>query len=115
MTTPYVFRLAAVVRVVDGDTLDLDLDLGFSITLRQRVRLVGINAPETRTKNAAEKARGLQAQQFVIEWLQRPGAVLVRTTKDDKYGRMLADCYRQGEPSLCEELLAWGLASPYRA
>ena len=114
MTTTYTTRLASVARVVDGDTLDLDLDLGFSITLRQRVRLIGIDAPEVRTRDAAEKARGLQAQQFVVEWLQRPGLVWVRTTKDDKYGRMLAEPYRKGEPSLCEELLAWGLAVPYR-
>ena len=114
MTTTYITRLASVARVVDGDTLDLDLDLGFSITLRQRVRLIGIDAPEVRTRDAEEKARGLQAQQFVVEWLQRPGLVWVRTTKDDKYGRMLADLYREGEPSLCEELLAWGLAGPYR-
>jgi micrococcal nuclease len=114
MTTPYITRLASVARVVDGDTLDLDLDLGFSVTLRQRVRLIGIDAPEVRTRDDAEKARGLQAQRFVVEWLQRPGLVWVRTTKDDKYGRMLADCFRVGEPSLCEELLAWGLAVPYR-
>jgi endonuclease YncB( thermonuclease family) len=68
---------------VDGDTVDLDLDLGFSITLRQRVRLYGIDAPE------------------------------VRTSKEEKYGRMLADCYREGEPSLYTELLERGLARPY--
>ena len=113
-TKTYITRLACVARVVDGDTLDLDLDLGFSITLRQRVRLIGLDAPEVRTRDAAEKARGLQAQRFVVEWLQRPGLVWVRTTKDDKYGRMLADLYREGEPSLREELLAWGLAVPYR-
>jgi micrococcal nuclease len=114
MTTTYTTRLASVARVVDGDTLDLDLDLGFSITLRQRVRLIGIDAPEVRTRDAAEKARGLATAAHVVGWLGRPGQVLVTTTKDDKYGRMLADCFRVGEPSLCEELLAWGLAVPYR-
>ena len=111
---PYVYRLLRVARVVDGDTIDLDLDLGFSITLRQRVRLIGIDAPETRTRDAAEKARGLEAQRFVAEWFQRPGQVLVRTTKEEKYGRMLADCFREGEPSLCAELLERGLAMAYR-
>jgi micrococcal nuclease len=114
MTARYTFRVASIARAVDGDTLDLDLDLGFSITLRQRVRLIGIDAPEVRTRDAAEKARGLQAQAFVVEWFQRPGLVWVRTTKEEKYGRMLADCYREGEPSLCTELLGWGLAVPYR-
>jgi micrococcal nuclease len=48
-----------VAKVVDGDTVDLDLVLGFSITLRQRVRLYGIDAPELRSKDPAEKAKGL--------------------------------------------------------
>lgn len=110
----YIYRLLRVARVVDGDTIDLDLDLGFSITLRQRVRLIGVNAPEIRSRNAAEKARGLQAEAFVMEWFQRPGQVFVQTTKEEKYGRMLADCFRSGESTLCAELLATGLALPYR-
>jgi micrococcal nuclease len=114
MTTTYTTRLASVARVVDGDTLDLDLDLGFSITLRQRVRLIGIDAPEMRTRDAAEKTRGLATAAHVVGWFERPGQVLVTTTKDDKYGRMLADLYRESEPSLCTELLTLGLAVPYR-
>ena len=110
---PYVYRLKAMAKVVDGDTVDLDLDLGFSLTLRQRVRLYGIDAPELRSKDPAEKAKGQESQAFVTQWFERPGAVLVRTTKEEKYGRMLADCYREGSPSLCTELLQRGLARPY--
>jgi micrococcal nuclease len=110
---PYVYRLKAVAKVVDGDTVDLDLDLGFSITLRQRVRLYGIDAPELRSKDPAEKAKGLESQAFVAQWFEQPGPVLVRTSKEEKYGRMLADCYREGAPSLCTELLERGLAVPY--
>jgi micrococcal nuclease len=110
---PYVYRLKAVAKVVDGDTVDLDLDLGFSITLRQRVRLYGIDAPELRSKDPNEKAKGQESQAFVVQWFQQPGPVLVRTTKEEKYGRMLADCYREGAPSLCTELLQRGLAAPY--
>jgi micrococcal nuclease len=110
---PFVYRLKAVAKVVDGDTVDLDLDLGFSITLRQRVRLYGIDAPEVRTKDPIEKAKGLASQAFVSQWFERGGDVLVRTSKEEKYGRMLADCYREGEPSLCTELLERGLAKPY--
>jgi micrococcal nuclease len=102
-----------VAKVVDGDTVDLDLDLGFSITLRQRVRLYGIDAPELRSKDPIEKAKGQESQAFVVQWFQQPGPVLVRTTKEEKYGRMLADCYREGAPSLCTELLQRGLAAPY--
>jgi micrococcal nuclease len=64
---PFVYRLKAVAKVVDGDTVDLDLDLGFSITLRQRVRLYGIDAPEVHTKDPIEKAKGLEsAYLFVV-------------------------------------------------
>ena len=110
---PYVYRLKALVRVIDGDTVDLDLDLGFSLTLRQRVRLYGVDAPELRSKDPAEKAKGLESQAFVAQWFEQPGPVLVRTSKEEKYGRMLADCYREGAPSLCTELLERGLAVPY--
>ena len=111
---PYVYRLKAVAKVVDGDTLDLDLDLGFSLVLRQRVRLLGLDAPEIRSnKDPAEKAKGLESQAFVNQWFSRPGEVLVRTTKEEKYGRMPADCYRAGEQSLCSELLERGLARPH--
>ncbi len=55
---PFVYRLKALVKVVDGDTLDLDLDLGFSLVLPQRVRLYGLDAPEIRSKDPSEKAKG---------------------------------------------------------
>lgn len=110
---PFVYRLKGLVKVVDGDTLDLDLDLGFFLVLRQRMRLYGLDTPEIRSKDPAEKAKGQESQAFVNAWFGRPGAVLVRTVKEEKYGRMLADCFREGEPSLCTELLERGLAVPY--
>jgi micrococcal nuclease len=110
---PYVYRLKALAKVVDGDTVDLDLDLGFSVTMRQRVRLIGLDAPEIRSKDPIEKGKGQESLVFVNQWFQQPGPVLVRTTKEEKYGRMLADCYREGAPSLCSELLERGLALPY--
>ena len=78
---PFVYRLKALVKVVDGDTLDLDLDLGFSLVLRQRVRLCGLDTPEIRSKDPAEKARGQESQAFVSGWFERLGAVLVRNVK----------------------------------
>ena len=57
---------ARVKRVVDGDTLDLDIDLGFHITLSERVRLMGVDTPETRSRDLVEKADGLKAKEFVI-------------------------------------------------
>jgi micrococcal nuclease len=109
---PFIYRLKAVAKVVDGDTLDLELDLGFSITLRQRVRLYGIETPDVRTMDPIEKAKGQESQAFVSQWFERSGGVLVRTSKEEKYDRMLADCYREGEPNLCTELLDRGLARP---
>ena len=64
----YHYR-AKVVRTVDGDTIDVELDLGFDITLKARVRLVGINTPESRTRDLEEKAAGLAAKEYVGKWL----------------------------------------------
>lgn len=112
---------ARVVRVVDGDTLDLDIDLGFHITIRHRVRLVGINTPETfGPKAKTEGAAGLAAKQFVESQLPVGCAVQVRTHLDaaDKYGRLLADVWytipNTTEAShIGKELLSRGLAVKY--
>ena len=58
---------AKVMRVVDGDTLDLEIDLGFNIKINERVRLFGIDTPETRTRDLEEKKRGLEAKEYVRE------------------------------------------------
>jgi len=62
---------AKVERWVDGDTVDLDIDLGFDIRYNQRVRLYGINTPETRTRNLEEKKKGLEAKAFVEDYVAR--------------------------------------------
>lgn len=74
------------IQVIDGDTLDIVLDLGFHITHKIRVRLKGINAPEMRTEE------GKKSKQFVIDWLKKNPLVVVKTFKDkkEKYGRYLA-------------------------
>jgi micrococcal nuclease len=60
---------ATVLNVVDGDTIDLMIDLGFSIHHKIRVRLYGVNTPESRTKDLAEKELGLKAKSFTKDWL----------------------------------------------
>ena len=61
---------AKLLRVVDGDTIDVDIDLGFDVWLRkQRIRLAGIDTPESRTRNKAEKALGLKAKEFLVKAL----------------------------------------------
>ena len=86
---------ATVLRVVDGDTIDLMVDLGFKIHHKIRVRLYGVNTPESRTKDLAEKALGLKAKSFTSDWLTRHQWVVVNTIpdKNDKYGRILAKIY----------------------
>jgi micrococcal nuclease len=86
---------ARVLNVVDGDTVDLMIDLGFNIHHKIRVRLFGVNTPESRTKDLAEKQMGLKAKSFTKDWLDRHQWVFINTIpdKNDKYGRILAKIY----------------------
>ena len=87
--------IAKVVRVVDGDTVDLDIDLGFGIVLKkQRARLLGINTPESRTRDKEEKIRGLAAKTRLIEiLLANDNEVFFVSAKKGKYGRYLSILY----------------------
>jgi len=86
---------ATILNVVDGDTVDLMVDLGFSVHHKIRVRLYGINTPESRTKDLKEKELGLKAKKFVDDWCSNHKWVFVNTIpdKNDKYGRVLARIY----------------------
>ena len=59
---PYIYRIKQITRVIDGDTVDADIDLGFDISLTKRIRLAGIDAPESRTSDANEKKYGLESK-----------------------------------------------------
>ena len=84
---------AKLVRVVDGDTVDLKIDLGFDIWINERVRLKDIDAPEVRTRDLQEKEKGLQAKAFVEEQFEKHGEdVIVHTIYNrGKYGRTIGD------------------------
>lgn len=86
---------ATILGVVDGDTVDLMVDLGFNVHHKIRVRLYGINTPESRTKDLKEKELGLKAKKFVEDWCSNHKWVFVNTIpdKNDKYGRVLARIY----------------------
>lgn len=86
---------ATVLGVVDGDTVDLMVDLGFQVHHKIRVRLYGINTPESRTKDLKEKELGLKAKKYVEDWCTNHKWVFVNTIpdKNDKYGRVLARIY----------------------
>jgi micrococcal nuclease len=81
-----------VKRVVDGDTVDVVIDLGFDIHYSSRVRLYGIDTPESRTRDKDEKARGFISKDFLKSWLGK-GGVVIRTRKDKKgkFGRVLGE------------------------
>jgi micrococcal nuclease len=86
---------AKLLKVIDGDTIELMVDLGFNIHHKMRVRLYGINTPESRTKDLAEKELGLKAKKFTEDWFTNHQWVFVNTIpdKNDKYGRILARIY----------------------
>jgi len=83
-----------VKRIVDGDTVDVVIDLGFDIHYSSRVRLYGIDTPESRTRNKDEKVRGLMSKEYLIDALSK-GQVVIKTHKDKKgkFGRVLGEMY----------------------
>lgn len=110
----YQYKVKKIKRIIDGDTVDVEIDLGFSIIISQRIRLKGINAAETRTLIPEEKEKGLKAKEWLIEQLSREGEWIVETTKEDKYGRMLGILYLIGDPvTVNERMLNDGIALPY--
>ena len=88
-----------VERVVDGDTIDVDLDLGFDIIYKCRVRLYGIDTPESRTRDKDEKARGKLAAKFLQDAISNGNHVILQTQLKDskgKFGRVLASVIVDG-------------------
>tara|TARA_R100000687_G_C6401933_1_gene142304 strand:- start:153 stop:512 length:360 start_codon:yes stop_codon:yes gene_type:complete len=110
MTYEYKCKL---VRIIDGDTIDISLDLGFSVwMLKQRVRLLGINTPESRTRNLEEKALGLAAKAHLKKLL--PKRFIIKTSKDGKgkFGRILAEPIVDGV-NICQQMIDDNHARPY--
>ena len=106
---------AKLKRVVDGDTLDLVIDMGFKITTQQRVRLKGVDTPETwhRKKSSEEYKKGMQSKEYVMKRLEENDNVMV--VRSDKhpgvYGRYIVDIIlADSNITLNEELLQKGLA-----
>jgi len=110
----YQYKIKTIKKIVDGDTIDVDIDLGFGITLSHKVRLKGINAAETKTKNLEEKAEGVKARLWLEKELSREGKWIIDTYKEDKYGRILGTLYLVGDPvTVNERMLNEGIAKPY--
>ena len=113
----YEYRVKKLIKVVDGDTIDVDIDLGFDISYSQRVRLAGIDTPESRTTDKAEKALGLEVKKRLDEILKTATKVVIQTEKPDsteKYGRILGWIYvDDAKVSVNESLIKDGFAWKY--
>ena len=117
----YNFRVTEINRVVDGDTIDVTIDLGFDLYKKERVRVAGVDTPEKRTRNLEEKALGIDATNWIKEKLD--GAIAgddeltIRTELSGgvgKYGRLLGWLYiGDGDVSLNEEMITQGYAWSY--
>ena len=111
----YTYFVKSIDRIVDGDTIDISIDLGFDLTKKERVRLAGIDTPEKRTKNQKEKEMGYQATEFLEMHLMEATKLTVRTEKDGKFGRMLGWLYKteKDEMSINEVMINEGYAWSY--
>ena len=110
----YTFRISNII-VIDGDTLDADIDLGFCVWLhKQRIRLYGIDAPETRTKDLYEKARGKAATEWLINKLHTDEAITLVSKEFErgKFGRILGTIM-VGNVSMNRLMLSLDLVKEY--
>jgi micrococcal nuclease len=112
----YEYYVRKVENVVDGDTIDVLIDLGFDILFASRVRLAGIDTPESRTKDLKEKALGLESKEYLKKALKDAKSVVIKTEKMDsseKYGRILGWVYINGDTVSLNDMMindgyAWG-------
>jgi micrococcal nuclease len=112
----FEYYVKKVTKVVDGDTIDVEIDLGFDISFSSRVRLAGIDTPESRTTDKMEKALGLEAKAYLKHEIESAKSVVIKTEKMDsseKYGRILGWVFLDGSTvSLNEKMItdghAWG-------
>ena len=88
----YTYKIS-VLKVVDGDTIDAEIDLGFDIKVKKRVRFMGINAPESRTRDLEEKARGLAAKDRVKALLEGCKNIQLKSHGVGKFGRCLGEIF----------------------
>ena len=117
----YEYKIKTIDHIVDGDTFDCTVDLGFSISHKIRVRMYGINTPESRTRDLEEKARGLASKKRLIELLEQyEGDLILQTNKKGKYGRYLGTVFAdqnagdgQEQTNINQQLINEGFAVEY--
>ena len=94
--TDFSYRVNKVTKVVDGDTIDVIIDLGFDIMYKSRVRLFGIDTPESRTRDLVEKKYGLMSKDFLKDKLKNAEKIVIKTHKGEetgKFGRILGEIF----------------------
>ena len=97
--TDFSYRVNKVTKVVDGDTIDVIIDLGFDIMYKSRVRLFGIDTPESRTRDLVEKKYGLMSKDYLKEALKNAEKIVIKTHKGEetgKFGRILGEIFCDG-------------------
>lgn len=113
----YEYRVSRLLDVIDGDTIDVQIDLGFDVSFTSRVRLNGIDTPESRTTDLHEKKYGLESKEWLKHRLESAKNIVIRTEKPDsseKYGRILGTLFINGETeSINDQLVKGGYAWVY--
>ena len=110
----YQYRIKKIIKIIDGDTFDCDIDLGFDVILsKQRIRLSGLDTWESRTRNLKEKEKGLAAKAYTKDILENSKEITIKSYGKGKYGRILGEVYCDGS-CLNEQLLDSGHAYEYQ-
>ena len=110
----YEYR-CEIVKIIDGDTVDVDIDLGFGVWLKkERIRMFGIDTPESRTRDLEEKKYGLAAKAFLTKWLSA-GNITLKTQKDaeGKFGRILGELW-YGDVNINQKMIEEHHAVEYK-
>ena len=114
---PYIYRIKQIIKVVDGDTIDADIDLGFDISLSKRIRLAAVDTPESRTADANEKKYGLESKEWLKHKIENAKNILIKTELPDsteKYGRIIGHLFiNDQETSLNNQMITEGYAWTY--
>jgi micrococcal nuclease len=114
---PYIYRIKQILKVVDGDTIDASIDLGFDIALEKRIRLAGVDTPESRTADANEKKYGLESKEWLKHKVENAKNILIKTELPDsteKYGRIIGHLFINDQAnSLNEQMIDAGMAWSY--
>lgn len=114
---PYIYRIKEIHKIVDGDTIDASIDLGFDISLEKRIRLAGVDTPESRTTDANEKKLGLESKEWLKKRVEGAKDIIIRTELPDsteKYGRIIGHLFINGEEtSINNQMISEGYAWEY--